>query len=112
MPGKVLTDGSTVQCPHGGSATLRHGELQDEGDERQGAARERQRHSALGGCSFMIGNKPSPCIKIEWSAGASKVKVNGTAVLVKSSVGKCSSPESAPQGTAIVAQADSKASAQ
>jgi hypothetical protein len=110
MPGKVLTTGSQVQCPHGGSATLTTGNSKV-GATSGKALLESDTHT-VSGCSFMIGNKPSPCIKIEWSAGASKVKANGTAVLVKSSVGKCYSPENALQGTAIVAQADAKASAQ
>ena len=66
----------------------------------------------VAGCTFTIGTKPSPCLRIEWSAGASKVTVSGTPVLVKSSIGTCYSPESAPQGVAIIVNADAKGSAQ
>ena len=67
----------------------------------------------VAGCAFMIGTKPSPCLRIEWKAGASKrPRPNSTAVLVESSVGLCYSPEGAPQGPATIVMADQKASAQ
>ena len=110
MPGKVLTTGSTVQCPHGGQATL------STPQPLWVAAitpilLETDIHT-VAGCTFMIGTKPSPCLRIEWKAGAVKLKVNQTGVLVESSVGLCYSPEGAPQGPATVVMADQKASAQ
>jgi hypothetical protein len=65
----------------------------------------------VAGCSFMIGTKPSPCMRIEWSAGASSVTAGGTAVLTQSSVGKCMSPEGAPQGVAMVSSTQQSVSA-
>jgi hypothetical protein len=49
------------------------------------------------------GPKPSPCVRIEWTAGASQVTVTGTKVLNQSSVGKCYSAEGAVQGVAMIA---------
>lgn len=63
------------------------------------------------GCPFTIGPKYSPCIRIEWTAGASMASSNGTKVLVQSSVGKCINAEGAPQGVAIIASTQMKASA-
>jgi hypothetical protein len=109
MPGKVLTTAGTVQCPHGGQATLTTsnqkagtlaGKILVEGDIH-----------TVAGCAFMIGTKPSPCLRIEWSAGAVSVKAGQKAVLVESSLGTCYSPEGAPQGMALVVQADAKVSA-
>lgn len=110
MPGKVLTTGSTVMCPHGGSASL--STANSKAKAASGKALLVSDTHTVSGCSFMIGTKPSPCLKIEWAAGAAKVKAGGTAVLVDSSVGKCLSPENAPQGVATVAQAEAKVSAQ
>jgi hypothetical protein len=62
------------------------------------------------GCPFTIGPKYSPCVRIQWSAGAVKVKA-GAAVLVSSSIGICYSPESAPQGVAIISSTQPKVSA-
>jgi hypothetical protein len=110
MAGKLLTTGSTVQCPHGGMVQLMTANAKA-GTMTGKALLESDQH-LVSGCSFMIGNKPSPCLRVKWSAGAGKVKVNSTAVLVESSSGLCYSPEGAPQGPASVVMADSKASAQ
>jgi len=50
-------------------------------------------------------------VRIEWAAGATRLTVNGTKVLLESSVGTCYSPENAPQGVALVVSADTKVSA-
>jgi hypothetical protein len=69
----------------------------------------------VAGCPFQIpvgaGTKPSPCIRIEWSAGATKLKVNDVPVLVRSSIGKCYSPEGAMQGLANIVNTQIKISA-
>ena len=110
MPGGVLTTASTVLCPHGGTAilTTANTRLTVGG---MPALLQSDVHS-VAGCPFQIpvgaGTKPSPCIRIEWQTGTTKVTPG---VLVQSSVGVCYSPEGAPQGTAIVANASPKANA-
>ena len=65
------------------------------------------------GCPFTLPNgKYSPCVKIEWTGGASQLKVNGTKVLINASIGQCKSGEGAPQGIAIVNPNQVRASAQ
>jgi hypothetical protein len=110
MPGKILATGSSVQCPHGGQATLTTSNNKVAVTTGR-ALLESDIHTVVG-CPFTIGSKPSPCIRIEWSAGANSVSVNGTPVLIQSSIGKCYSPESAVQGVAIIVNSDSKGSAQ
>ena len=110
MPGKVLTTGSTVQCPHGGQASLSTGNTK--ASTMAGKILLETDIHMVSGCTFTIGTKPSPCLRIEWKAGAVKLKVNQTGVLVESSIGLCYSPEGAPQGPATVVMADQKASAQ
>jgi len=95
-----LTTASQVMCPHGGQAILTTSNTK----VFAGGAPvllESDIHP-VAGCPFTIGPKYSPCVRIEWTAGASKVTVNGIKPLVQSSVGKCYSPESALQGVAIV----------
>jgi len=109
MPGTVLTTTSTIQCPHGGTAILSTGNAKVKAD---GAfALLESDISTVTGCPFTIGTKYSPCVRIEWSAGAVKVKA-GDAVLVASSIGLCYSPESAPQGVAIISNTQTKVTAQ
>lgn len=63
------------------------------------------------GCSFFMGTKYSPCVRLEWSGGAAKATSSETKVLVRSSIGKCYSGEGATQGVAIVAMTQMKTTA-
>jgi hypothetical protein len=110
MPGNHLTIASTIQCPHGGMAVL------ITSNTRVSAGGplvllESDIHPVVG-CPFTIGPKYSPCVRIEWSAGTTKVTVQGIKTLVQSSIGKCISPEGAPQGVAIIVSTQTKALAQ
>ena len=113
MPGNVLNTGSTVLCMHGASAILTTSNTRLMVDNMP-ALLESDIHS-VAGCPFQIpigtGTKPSPCIRIEWSAGATQMQVNGVGVLVQSSIGKCYSPEGAMQGIASVVNTQMKVSA-
>lgn len=114
MPGNILTISSTVMCMHGGSAILTTANSKVSVDNAP-ALLESDVHS-VAGCPFQIpigtGTKPSPCIRIEWSAGSTQMQVNGVGVLVQSSVGKCYSAEGAMQGVATIANTQLKVSAQ
>ena len=110
MPGYILTTSSQVMCMHGGTASLTTSNTKMKVDSSP-ALLESDVHS-VAGCSFTLpGPKPSPCIRIEWTAGATMCKNDGTKVLIQSSVGKCISAEGAIQGLAIVAQTQMKAQA-
>jgi hypothetical protein len=110
MPGYVLTTGSTVQCTHGGAATAVPSNTSVMADGAPILV-ESDVHM-VAGCPFMMGTVASPCIQIAWSAGAAKVSVNGTAVLVQSSIGQCKAATGAVQGVAIIANTQSKVMAQ
>ena len=109
MPGQVLTITSQVKCMHGGTAILTTSNTKLTADNAP-ALLESDVHS-VAGCPFMIGTKPSPCIRIEWTGGAAMLQSGGTKVLVRSSVGKCISAEGATQGVAIIATTQMKMSA-
>ena len=109
MPGQILTTSSTIQCPHQGVATL----LTSNATTSAGSMMllESDIH-IVAGCTFLAGTPGySPCITIEWSAGADAVSVNGTSVLVTTSIGTCKSGEGAPQGVALIGKTQAKASA-
>jgi hypothetical protein len=109
MAGNVLTTASTVMCTHGGQATL---STSNSKVLVQGAPAllETDVHPVVG-CPFTIGPKYSPCVRIEWSAGATQVTANGTPVLTRSSIGKCFGAEGAVQGVATITNTQIKASA-
>ena len=113
MPGNVLNISSTVLCMHGGSAILTTSNSKLMVDNVP-ALLESDVHS-VAGCQFQIpvgpGTKPSPCVRIEWSLGATQMQVNGVGVLLQSSIGKCYSPEGAMQGVANIVNTQVKISA-
>lgn len=109
MPGNILTTSDTIQCTHGGQVILSTSNTKVTASGAP-ALLESDIHQVVG-CPFFIGPVPSPCITVQWSAGAIKVKVNGTPVLVKSSIGMCYSAQNAPQGIAIIVNTQMKASA-
>ena len=110
MP-NYLTTNSTVLCPHGGRATLLTTNTKVLANGAP-VLLESDIHLVVG-CPFTLpGPKPSPCIRIEWSAGSTKTTANSTAPLLKNSIGKCYSAENAIQGVATIVNTQMKASAQ
>lgn len=110
MPGNILTTASTIMCTHGGQAILSTSNTKVFANGAP-ALLELDVHP-VAGCPFTVGTKYSPCVRIEWSAEASKVTVNGTAVLVQSSIGKCINAEGATQGVATIVNTQMEAFAQ
>ena len=110
MPGDLLTTGSTVQCPHGGSVTLTTSNTSVMGSD--GPVLLESDIHLVSGCSFTIGPNPSPCLRIEWKAPGEETSVGGAKPLVESSVGICYGPSGAPQGTAMVGSTQKDASSQ
>lgn len=105
MPGYLIQIGATIQCPHGGQASI---------------APTNQRVKASGAsvaivndlttvaaCSFQVpvgaGTKPQPCVKVQWLTPATRVKVMGQPVLLQDSQGLCQSAEQIPAGPPTVA---------
>lgn len=108
MPGRLLTTASTIQCAHGAPAMLVTGNTRVSAEAR--VLLEDDIH-VVTGCTHKRGSDQSPCAKIEWSAGASKAKISGTAPLVTSSVGLCKNADGSPQGTAIIVNTQQRVSA-
>ena len=110
MPGLNLTTASTIMCPHGGQAVLMTGNSRVSAD---GAAvlLESDVH-VVTGCPFTVGNKYSPCVRIEWSAGTSRVSIQETATLNETSLGSCLNAEGGTQGVATIVNTQQKALAQ
>ena len=108
MTNLLLTTASQILCPHGGQAILTTANTR----VTAGAAVLLQTdvHTVVG-CPFTIGTKYSPCVRIEWQSAATRASAGGTAVLTQTSIGLCYSPESAPQGVALIVNTQPRASA-
>lgn len=105
-----MTTQSQIKCMHMASAILTTSNTKLTVDGAP-ALLETDVHP-VAGCPFTLpGGKPSPCVRIEWSAGTTKMTSGGTKVLIRTSIGKCYSPESAMQGIAIIAMTQPKTTA-
>ena len=109
MAGNILNTASTILCPHGGQATLITANTAVFADGS--AVLLASDTHPVAGCPFMAGSKYSPCLRIEWSAGAGSVTVGNNAVLLQSSIGRCLNGEGATQGVAVIATTQIKGSA-
>ena len=114
MPGYLLDAGTTIMCPHGGKVTIPPGKtsvslggmppfvLDDFAPPTP----------VISGCTFNVSGSPSPCLRIQWSLPATRVKVGSSPVLLSSSIGLCQNAASVPQGTAIVSGFQTKVQGQ
>src|SRR5690606_23950084 len=99
----ALTTQSTVLCPHGGQVSLSTANAMAQ--TQQGRLLLQTDTHTVSGCAFTVGTKPQPCVLVRWVTGAALSKVNGTPILLQSSVGMCFSAEQIPQGPAVVVAA-------
>lgn len=57
--------------------------------------------SIIAGCTLNVSGEPHPCVKVLWTAPATKVFVTGQPVLLASSIAICQSVDQAPQGPPV-----------
>lgn len=104
MPGTLVHVGAAVQCTHGASATISSTNTQVKVGGQAVAVLSDT--TTVSGCPFQIpigtGTKPQPCVRVQWTVPASRVRVNGQFVLLQASAGLCLSAEQIPQGTPMV----------
>lgn len=105
MPGFIVQIGATINCTHGAAATIAPSQVRVKVGGQPAAVLPDV--TTVAGCPFQIpigtGTKPQPCVKIQWTVPATRVKVNQQFVLVQSSMGLCQSAEQIPQGAPIIA---------
>lgn len=102
----ILTTASTVLCPHGGQALLSTTNT-DVLVDGAPVLLQSDVH-AIVGCPFAP-VVPTPCLTLRWLAGALQTSARGVPVLLQHSVGLCLNAAQAPQGVAVVVQAQQKA---
>jgi hypothetical protein len=102
----ILTTTSIVMCPHGGMAQLITSNTEAQIDGAF-ALLLTDVHPIVG-CPF-VPVAPSPCVSIRWVTGAVQTKLHEVPVLLQTSVGLCLNAAQAPQGPAVVVQAQQRA---
>jgi hypothetical protein len=106
----ILQQGAVMMCPHGGQVMVvpSQSKVQTGG----GFALLSSDTTTVAGCAFCVGPKPQPCLTVQWVAEATRVKVNGTGVLLQSSSGLCKSAEGIVQGTVLITSTQTKVGGQ
>ena len=101
----LLTAGSTMMCPHGGTVTAVPGQSQAVCDAPILRGSDT---FTIAGCVFNVSGVASPCVTVQWVQTAMRVQAGGDFVLNESSVGLCLAATQAPQGTVIIAATQPK----
>ncbi len=96
MPGYVLTSATTAMCPHGGQVSWVPSQSRVLVDQSPVLLASDQ--ATIAGCPFNVSGAPSPCLTIQWQLPSTRVTVQGTPVLLSTSVGLCQAATQAPQG--------------
>lgn len=107
MGDPLLTTSATITCPHGGQGTITPNQTAATAGGSPVCTKDDQ--VIIAGCSFMIGNTPSPCMSVEWQTSALDASAGGTKVLTTGSSGLCKSAASAPQGPVVLSPAQTAA---
>ena len=99
MSGFLLHVGATALCPHAGQVSIQASGTQVKVNGQ--AVVTLNDTFTISGCPFQVPatpTKPQPCVSIRWIVPASRVRINGQAVLLSNSSGICQSAEQIPQG--------------
>ena len=100
MPGPLYHVGVVATCAHAGQITAL-------------AASPRVRVSGqpavtaadtfvIAGCAFNVSSAPHPCVKVQWIAPATRVRIGGQAAVLQTSPGFTVAADQAPQGAPVV----------
>ncbi|WP_263381644.1 hypothetical protein [Granulicella arctica] len=104
MPGYLLHVGATMQCPHGGQATVPT--MQTRVMVSNQAVAPFNSVITVAGCAFMVGTKPQPCATVKWLMPTSRVMIMGQPAAVIANPGPgpaiCQSADQIPAGPPIV----------
>ena len=98
--GFLLNVGSSIMCPHGGTAlaiAVSHRVLVE-----RSPAITLADSLIVAGCPFCIGCVPSPCIMVKWLRPSRRVFVEGRPAILHDSTGICQNAEGIPQGPPII----------
>jgi len=100
MAALFLTTTSTLNCPHGGTITAGTSNSKVKADG-QFVLRSSDQFT-VGGCPFMRGTVPNPCVRVRWDVHAEHHQSDREWSLTRDSVGLCLDASGATQGTAVI----------
>ncbi|NDJ78492.1 MAG: hypothetical protein GYB65_19760 [Chloroflexi bacterium] len=107
---ELLTKDAQIMCTHGGTVQIQTSN-QSVKINGQPVVTINDTYT-VSGCPFQIpigtGTKPQPCVRIQWTTAATRVRVGGQPVLLQASSGLGLSAELIPQGPPSVTAAQFK----
>jgi hypothetical protein len=112
MAGHSLTTTASLQCPHGGVVQVLSTNTRARAD--RAPLTTNSDTFVITGCPYLIPGTsiPSPCVRVQWLIPDTRVKVNGSQALSRSSTGLCLSAAGAPQGPVIVINTQTRVQSQ
>jgi hypothetical protein len=116
MPGNVLQVGASLQCLHGGTATIAPSQTRVVAG---GPVATSSDLISVAGCPFQVPagatTKPQPCVKIQWLMLSTRCQANGVPLLLAnlgSGGGIGQSAEQIPGGPPTVVSVETRVLAQ
>ncbi len=100
MPTPIAHVGAVAQCPHGGPIAIAPGSPRVLVSGMPMATLADQ--DMVAGCVFNVSGAPHPCLRVQWTVPAVRVKSNLVPVILQTSVGLCLAADQAPQGPPII----------
>jgi hypothetical protein len=101
MSDLVFHVGATALCPHAGQVSVSSSNTRVKVSGQ--AVATQSDVTTVAGCPFQVPagptTKPQPCVRVQWTTPATRVRVGGNPVLLKSSSGIAQSAEQIPQGS-------------
>lgn len=94
--GTFLTASASLMCPHGGKVMCVPGTFQVRISGEPVVLKGDT--FTVGGCAFMIGPNPHPCMTVEWFVTAQRSTMLQDEPLTTDSVGLCKAADKAVQG--------------
>ena len=99
MADYIVHVSASIDCPHQGSVSIKSSNTRVKVDGN--AVATVSDSYVISQCSLTSATPPHPCLTIQWTTPASKVRVNGQPVILKSSTGLCLAG-AVPQGSPTV----------
>ena len=107
MADPLLHENANVLCSHGSSLSFTVTKASKRVKVSGQAVVTLADSNSVTGCPFQIpvvvGTKPQPCVRVQWTQAATRVLVGGKPALLRTSAGNCLSGEGIPQGAPGVA---------
>jgi hypothetical protein len=107
--GTVFHVGAQAICPHGGQVTtiVSSPRVKVSG---QPAATLSDTYT-VAGCTFMVAQKPQPCMSVKWLVPAVRVKAGGQPLILQTSQGLAQSADQIPAGPPTITTTQMRVSA-